>query len=83
MRHDSCREFADYRQHRQSDHSGQRYVGVDMEENKPDLLGVAESLRQHSRPSQIAFMVYELLTTNDYTDEEILEVAAALEDIVC
>lgn len=51
-------------------------------DNKPDLLGVAESLRQHGRPSQIAFMVYELLTANDYTDEEILEVAAALEDIV-
>ena len=51
-------------------------------DGKPDLLGVAESLRQHGRPSQIAFMLYELLAAADYSDEEILAVATALEDIV-
>jgi len=48
----------------------------------PDLLGVAESLREHCKPSQIAFMLYELLSAADYSEEEILEVTAALEDIV-
>jgi hypothetical protein len=49
---------------------------------EPSLQGVAESLRVHGRPSQIAFTLYELLAGTDYSDEEILEVAAALEDIV-
>jgi hypothetical protein len=53
-----------------------------MEEKTPDLMRVAESLQQHGRPSQIAFTLYELLTAADYSDEEILEVAHALEDIV-
>ena len=54
------------------------------EENmeEPSLQGVAESLRVHDRPSQIAFTLYELLTEADYSDEEILAVAAALEDII-
>ncbi|HXE96907.1 MAG TPA: hypothetical protein VN642_10905 [Dongiaceae bacterium] len=49
---------------------------------KASLQGVAESLRVHGRPSQIAFTLYELLTASDYSDEEILAVATALEDIV-
>ena len=51
-------------------------------EEKPDLLGIAESLRQHSRPGVVAFMFYELLSGSDYTDEEIEEIATALADIV-
>jgi hypothetical protein len=49
---------------------------------EPLVQGVAESLRVHGRPSQIAFTLYELLTGADYSDEEILEVATDLEDIV-
>jgi hypothetical protein len=51
-------------------------------ETTPDLLGIAESLKTHGRPSQIAFAVYEMLQSADYTDEEIQAVADALHDIV-
>jgi len=53
-----------------------------METDKIDLLGVSESLRTHGTPGQIAFTFYELLQQADYTDEEISEVADALNDIV-
>jgi len=43
--------------------------------DKPDLLGVAESISSHSRPSAIGFMFYELLSKNGYSDEEIEEAA--------
>lgn len=46
-----------------------------------DLLGVAETLQQHARPSQIAFMLYELLNTAGYTDEEIRAVVFALGEL--
>lgn len=43
---------------------------------------IEESLLNHGRPSQIAFYLYELLSESGYSDEEIQEVASALEDIV-
>lgn len=54
--------------------------GLNMDE--ATFLGVTEALQVHARPGQIAFMFYELLTASDYSDEEILEVATALENIV-
>lgn len=53
-----------------------------MEETTPDMLGIAKSLQMHGRPSQIAFLLFELLTAADYTDEEILTVAHELEELV-
>jgi len=47
-----------------------------------DLLGVAETIQQHSKPGAIAFMFYELLQSADYSDEEIAEVADSLHDLV-
>jgi len=47
------------------------------------LLGeLAESLSVHDRTVKIGFMLYELLSTAGYDDEEILEVANAMVDIV-
>lgn len=43
---------------------------------------IEESLLNHSRPSQVAFHFYELLSNAGYSDEDILEVSSALEDIV-
>jgi hypothetical protein len=46
------------------------------------LKALEESLLNHSRPVQVAFHFYELLSVAGYDDEYISEVAAALEDIV-
>ena len=40
------------------------------------------ALAEHSRPVTVAFDIYEMLSAAGYTDEEIVEVASALEDIV-
>ncbi len=40
------------------------------------------ALAEHSRPVTVAFDIYELLSNAGYADEEIVEIAAALEDIV-
>jgi len=53
-----------------------------MEETAPDLLGLAETLRQHERAGTVAFAIYEILSSAEYTDEEILEVSEALGNIV-
>lgn len=41
-----------------------------------------ETLLNHGRPSAVAFHIYEMLSEAGYDDEEITEVASALEDIV-
>jgi hypothetical protein len=47
------------------------------------LLGeIAESLGVHDRTVKIGFMLYELLNKAGYDDEEIAEIASAMEDIV-
>lgn len=47
------------------------------------LLGeIAESLGVHDRTVKIGFMLYELLSKAGYEDEEILEVANSMVDIV-
>lgn len=46
------------------------------------LRAIEESLLNHSRPVQVAFHLYELLSEAGYDDEYIQEVANALEDIV-
>jgi hypothetical protein len=47
------------------------------------LLGeLEESLTVHDRTVKIGFMIYELLRTAGYDDEEIAEVANAMVDIV-
>lgn len=43
---------------------------------------VQVSLLDHARPALIAFQLYEMLNGAGYEDKEILEVAAALRDIV-
>ena len=50
--------------------------------SKPDLLGLATALEDHSRPGMMAFTFYELLDAAGYTDQEIRDVAAALAAIV-
>lgn len=51
-------------------------------EEKPSLLGVAEALGSHARPGVMAFTFYELMKDAGYTDEEVREVATALNAIV-
>lgn len=41
-----------------------------------------EALLDHGRPNALAFHIYEMLSEAGYDDEEISEVASALEDIV-
>ncbi len=41
-----------------------------------------ESISNHDKPALIAFQFYKLLSEAGYDDEEIVEVASALEDIV-
>lgn len=41
-----------------------------------------EALLDHGRPNALAFHIYEILHEAGYDDEEISEVASALEDIV-
>jgi len=48
-----------------------------------DLLhAIEEALLNHSRPTQVAFHIFELLSSAGYDDEYISEVASALDDIV-
>lgn len=48
-----------------------------------DLLrAIEDSLLHQSRPVQVAFHFYELLSKAGYDDEYIQEVGSALEDIV-
>jgi hypothetical protein len=49
---------------------------------EPLLSELAESLSTHDRTIKIGFMLYELLSKSGYDDEEIAEVANAMEDIV-
>lgn len=46
------------------------------------LEAIEEALLNHSRPTQVAFHFYELLSVAGYDDEYISEVATAMEDIV-
>lgn len=48
---------------------------------KVDLLGVRESLEEHCRPGQIAFMLFELLESADYSRDEIRDVVATMKDL--
>lgn len=48
----------------------------------PILSELEESLTMHDRTVKIGFMIYELLNKAGYDDEEIAEVAHAIEDIV-
>jgi hypothetical protein len=49
---------------------------------EPLLSEFEESLSVHDRTIKIGFMIYELLSKAGYDDEEIHEVATAIEDIV-
>jgi len=49
---------------------------------EPLLSEIEESLAVHDRTVKIGFMLYELLTKAGYDDDEISEVANAMEDIV-
>jgi hypothetical protein len=49
---------------------------------EPLLSELEESLSVHDRTVKIGFMLYELLSKAGYDDEEIAEVAQAMEDIV-
>lgn len=49
---------------------------------EPLLSELEESLSVHDRTVKIGFMLYEILTTAGYDDEEIAETANAMVDIV-
>jgi len=46
------------------------------------LMGLINKIKEHGKPGQIAFMVYELLIEADYTDDEIREAGTALTALV-
>lgn len=46
------------------------------------LMALTYKIKDHSKPGQIAFLVYELLTDAGYSDDEIREVSSALSAIV-
>lgn len=46
------------------------------------LMALTYKLKDHSKPGQIAFLVYELLTDAGYSDDEIREVGSALSALV-
>ena len=46
------------------------------------LMGLINKIKDHSKPGQIAFLVYELLTDAGYSDDEIREVGSAMTAIV-
>ena len=46
------------------------------------LLALTDKIKEHEKPSKIAFLVYEILTEADYTDEEIREAGTALTALV-
>jgi hypothetical protein len=47
-----------------------------------DMDTLQESISNHGKPALIAFQFYKLLIGAGYDDEEIVELASALEDIV-
>jgi hypothetical protein len=49
---------------------------------EPILSDLEESLTVHDRTVKIGFMIYELLSTAGYDDDEIVEVGSAILDIV-
>jgi len=46
------------------------------------LMALTYKIKDHSKPGQIAFLVYELLTDAGYSDDEIREVGSAISAIV-
>ena len=49
---------------------------------QPIITELEESLSVHDRTVKVGFLVYELLSEAGYSDEEIEEVAHAIQDIV-
>lgn len=59
------------------------YVGASSTScRRMDMDMLQESLSNHGKPALIAFQFYKLLIGAGYDDEEIVEIASALEDIV-
>ena len=46
------------------------------------LIGLLNKVKEHGKPGQIAFLVYEILTDAGYSEDEIREVGAAVSAIV-
>jgi len=46
------------------------------------MMGLISKIKQHGKPGQIAFLVYELLTEANYSDDEIREAGTALPALV-
>lgn len=46
------------------------------------LMGLINKVKEHGKPGQVAFLVYELLTEGGYTDDEIREVGTAVSALV-
>lgn len=46
------------------------------------LMSLTYKIKDHSKPGQIAFLVYELLTDAGYSDDEIREVGSAVSALV-
>lgn len=49
-----------------------------MEYDDIELLGIRETLCSHARPSQVAYMLWELLNDARYSPDEIREISAAM-----
>jgi len=48
----------------------------------PSFMGLINKVKEHGKPGQIAFLVYELLTDAGYSEDEIREVGTAVTAIV-
>jgi hypothetical protein len=46
------------------------------------MMSLINKIKAHDKPGKIAFLVYELLTDADYTDDEIREAGTALTTLV-
>lgn len=46
------------------------------------LMGLINKIKDHGKPGQIAFLMYELLTDAGYSDDEIREFGSAVSAIV-
>lgn len=46
------------------------------------LMSLTYKIKEHGKPGQIAFLVYELLTDAGYSDDEIREVGTAVSALV-
>ena len=46
------------------------------------LMSLTYKIKDHGKPGQIAFLVYELLTDAGYSDDEIREVGSAVSALV-